>query len=242
MKTVLITGASSGLGEGLAREFARRGYGLALTARRLEKLETLQKELESISPKVVIKKLDVTQYDTIQTILEEAEQELGSLDIVVANAGVGLMFPVGSDNFDQVRTTIDTNITGAVATIDAAVRIFQRLGRGHIVGISSVAAVRGLPDSSIYSASKAAVSRYLEALRIETLKKNITVTDLAPGYIDTELNRGLASRPFVIPAEKGTRIMADMIERKVSFSYVPAWPWTLVAKILQVLPAKLLAP
>jgi len=241
MKSILITGASSGLGAGLAREFARRGYSLALTARRMNKLEALKSELEEISPEIVLKELDVTQYDAIPMVLEEAQQELGNLDIIVANSGVGFMFPVGSDNFDKIRTTIDTNITGAVATIDAAVRLFQQQGFGHIVGISSVAGVRGLSNSGIYSASKAAVSRYLEALRIEELKSNITVTELAPGYIDTDLNRGLPSRPFVISVEKGTRIMADLIERKVNFSYVPAWPWSLIAKILPLLPARLLS-
>ena len=241
-KSILITGASSGIGEAMAREFARRGYRLALMARRLEKLKTLQKELQMQAPKVVVKALDVTKYDDIQTIFEAAEQELDGLDIVVVNSGVGHMMPVGSNEFEKIRTTISTNITGAVATIDAAVRIFKRQGYGHVVGISSVAAVRGLPDSGIYSASKAAVSRYLEALRLETLKSNISVTESAPGYIDTPLNRHLDSRPFVIPVEKGGRILADKIERKVKFGYVPTFPWAILAPIIRVIPARLLAP
>lgn len=241
MKSILITGASSGLGEAMAREFARRGYRLALTARRVEKLEALQKELEKQSPKVVVKALDVTQYDTVAPALEDIQQELGGLDIVVVNSGVGYDLPVGSDDFDKVRSTIDTNLTGAVATIDAAVRIFYRQGRGHLVGISSISAVRGLPGGGIYSATKSALSRYLEALKIEGLKKNIAVTNLAPGYIDTEMNRSLSSRPFLIPVDKGARIMADKIERKASFSYIPVWPWCLIARLLRMTPARLLA-
>ena len=242
-KSILITGASSGLGEAMAREFAQRGYRLALMARRLEKLETLQKELQVLSPKVVVKALDVTQYSNVKTIFAAAAQELDGLDIVVVNSGVGHMMPVGSNKFEKVLATVNTNITGAVACIDAAVQIFQRQGHGHVVGISSVAAVRGLPDSGIYSASKAAISRYLEALRVETCKKsNIFVTELAPGYIDTPLNRDLASRPFVIPVEKGARILANKIERKVKFSYVPTLPWAILAPIIRVIPTRFLAP
>lgn len=239
-KSILITGASSGLGEGMAREFARRGYRVALTGRRIDRLEVLQKELQAIAPQVIVKVLDVTQYDSVQPTLEAIADELGGLDIVVANSGVGQFFPVGSDHFTDICTTIDTNITGAVATIDAAVRIFQRQEAGHIVGISSVSAIRGLPGQGIYSASKAAVSRYLESLRLEVFGSNIIVTELAPGFIDTDMNRGLASRPFVIPLEKGARILADKIESRINFSYVPAWPWALIARLIRFLPNKFL--
>lgn len=241
MKSVLITGASSGLGEAMAREFASRGYALALTARRVEKLEQLQRELGGISPKVVIRQLDVTDYDQVSPVMESLAAELGGLDIVVVNSGVGSEHRVGTDDMVTVKNTIDTNVTAAIATIDAAVRIFQVQGHGHLVGISSFAAVRGMPGAGVYSASKAAVARYLQSARLENLKKNITVTDLAPGYIDTDLNRDIPKRPFVIPVEKGGKILVDKIERKVSFSFVPAWPWRLVAAFIRNAPTRFLA-
>jgi short-subunit dehydrogenase len=129
-----------------------------------------------------------------------------------------------------------------MATIDAAVTLFRHQdGGGQIVGIGSVAGVRGLPGSGSYSASKAAIATYLEAVRAETYGEPITVTTLAPGYIDTPINQDMKSRPFLIDAEKGARIMADLIERGVGYATVPRMPWTVIAPLLRVLPTSLLA-
>jgi short-subunit dehydrogenase len=239
-KTILITGASRGLGEGLARQFAARGYKLALTARNAKDLAALKEELQLQSPKVCIRELDVVDFDSIAPVLRECAEELGGLDIVVVNAGVAIAARGGQGKFEQMRTTIDVNLTGAIATAEAALEMFREQGTGQLVGISSVAALRGMPGQGAYSATKAGFSKYLEALRCETFKESISITELAPGYIDTDLNRSLASRPFVISAEKGTRIMADLIEKKVAFRYVPPWPWTLVAQFMKLLPVTLL--
>jgi short-subunit dehydrogenase len=239
-KTILITGASRGLGEGLARQFAARGYKLALTARNAKDLAALKEELQLQSPKVCIRELDVVDFDSIAPVLREFAEELGGLDIVVVNAGVAIAARGGQGKFEQMRTTIDVNLTGAIATAEAALEMFREQGTGQLVGISSVAALRGMPGQGAYSATKAGFSKYLEALRCETFKESISITELAPGYIDTDLNRSLASRPFVISAEKGTRIMADLIEKKVAFRYVPPWPWTLVAQFMKLLPVTLL--
>jgi short-subunit dehydrogenase len=239
-KTILITGASRGLGEGLARQFAARGYKLALTARNTKDLAVLKEELQLQSPKVCIRELDVVNFDSIAPVLRECAEELGGLDIVVVNAGVAIAARGGQGKFEQMRTTIDVNLTGAIATAEAALEMFREQGTGQLVGISSVAALRGMPGQGAYSATKAGFSKYLEALRCETFKESISITELAPGYIDTDLNRSLASRPFVISAEKGTRIMADLIEKQVAFRYVPPWPWTLVAQFMKLLPVTLL--
>lgn len=239
-KSVLITGASRGLGEGLAREFAARGYSLALTARKLEDLEKLKADLETQAPRVSIRSLDVADFDAIPGVMRDCAEELGGLDIVIANAGVAFMARVGEGKFEQMRTTIEVNLSGAMATSEAAVALFRKQGRGQLVGISSIAAVRGMKGQGAYCASKAGFSKYLEALRCETWGEPIAVTELAPGYIDTDLNRSVANRPFVISAEKGTRIMADLIEREVGFRYVPPWPWTLVAQFMKWLPVGIL--
>jgi short-subunit dehydrogenase len=240
-KSVFLTGASGGLGEGMARGFARRGRALALASRRTEKLEALATELRTIgSPHVIVRRLDVTDYASVPKVIGEAADALGGLDIVVANSGIGGATSIGRGQFDAARQVIETNLLGAMATIDAAVELFYRQKRGHIVGVTSVAAVRGLPMNGAYSASKSGLSRYLEAVRAEVEGTGIRVTDLAPGFIDTELNRHMKSRPFVVPAETGTEAMVDLIERGAAFAYVPRMPWTLLAQVLKILPSRML--
>jgi short-subunit dehydrogenase len=242
-KTVFITGASLGIGRALAVELARRGYDLFITARRLDALEQVRGEIADTAPgrRVEIRQLDVTEYADVARAIGEAADQLGRLDIVIANAGVGNSGPVGKGNMERARLIVDTNLIGAMATIDAAVVLFRRQGGGQVVGVGSVAGVRGLPGSSSYSASKAGIAVYLESVRAETYREPITVTTLAPGYVDTPINEDVKSRPFVIDAEKGARIMADMIERGVRYATVPRFPWTVIKPLLRVLPTPWLA-
>jgi hypothetical protein len=242
-RSIFITGASSGIGEGLALEFARRGYAIALAARRLERLDALAARLPGLGAAAVLPlALDVTDFGSIDAALGRAASEFGRLDVVVVNAGVGYSLPVGRGKFDQVRRTIDTDLTGAIATIEFALPRLRAQGGGQIVAITSVAGSRGMPFMGAYSAAKAGLHRYVQALRAEVHHEPIVVTELAPGYIDTDINRGLKSRPFVIPMPRGAAIMARMIERRVRHRYVPVWPWALVAPLMRVLPSALLAP
>ena len=126
---------------------------------------------------------------------------------------------------------------GVIAAVDAAVELFCRQGGGQIVGVSSVAGVRGLAGSSSYSASKAGLTVYLESVRAETIEEPITVTTIAPGYIDTPMSRDVKSRPFLIDVGEGARIVADLIERGAGFATVPRLPWMLITPLLRVLPA-----
>lgn len=240
-KSVLITGATRGLGENLARQFAARGYRLALTGRKQEDLDRLAAELAGKAADLVVEQLDVTEFEAIGAVIERCAGRLGGLDIIVVNAGVAFSTPAGKGHFELIRQTIDVNLTAAVATAEAAVELFRRQGYGQLVGISSIAGVRGMRGQGIYSATKAGFSRYLESLRLETRRESIVVTDLAPGYIDTDLNRAIPNRPFLVTAEKGTSIMVELIERQVSFRYVPPWPWTLVAQALRWLPDSVIA-
>jgi len=186
-KTVFITGASSGIGRALALELAGRGYDLFLTARRLDMLEQVRTDIAAADParRVEVRQLDVTDDADVATAIAEAAEKLGRCDIVVANAGVGNSPRVGEGGMERNRLIVETNLIGAMATIDAAVALFRRQGGGQIVGIASVAGVRGLPGSASYSASKAGVAVYLESVRAETYREPITVTTIAPGYIDT---------------------------------------------------------
>jgi short-subunit dehydrogenase len=243
VKSILITGASSGIGKALSYELANRGYGLALAARRYDELVKIRDEIKSRRPSltVEVRPLDVTDYDSVPAAIEELAAALKGLDIVFANAGIGLGEKIGESEFDKARRTVETNLIGAMATVDAAVAYFLSVGKGHIVGTSSVAAFRGLPHSSSYSASKAGLATYLEALRAEVYRKNIDVTILYPGFIDTPLNDSLPNRPFLISAEKAAAIIARLIEKKVKSSTVPVFPWKLLVPLLKILPTGIIS-
>jgi hypothetical protein len=242
-RSIFITGASAGIGEALSLEFARRGYAVAIAARRLDMLQQLAARLTAAgAARVLPVELDVSAFATVRPALERAAGEFGRLDVVVANAGVAAVTPVGKGRFDQVRQSIETNLLGAIATIEAAVPILRRQGGGQVVGITSMAGWRGLAGFGAYSASKGGLHRYLQSLRGEVHREPIVVTELSPGFIDTEINRGLGNRPFVIPVGKGAALMARMIERQVGYRTVPVLPWSLVGPLLKVLPTARLAP
>ena len=239
----MITGASSGIGKALAFELARKGYSLALTARSVDRLEKIRKEIIAAHnpPAVAVRPLDVTHYDDVFKAVDEMALELDGLDIVFANAGIGLGERVGRGDFEKAKATIEVNLIGAIATVDAAAAYFLKKGKGHIVGTSSVAAFRGMPRNSAYSASKAGFAVYLETVRVELLKRNIHVTVLYPGYIDTPLNQMLKRRPFLVSAEKGAAIIANLIEKKVKSSTVPVYPWNIIGRLMKIAPAAMIA-
>ncbi len=242
-KSVFITGASSGIGYYLALEFAGRGYDLALCARRSEALAELKNKIatQHSGRRVELRALDVTRYDDVPRVMEDVARALGRLDIVIAGAGLGSTGRVGSGRFPGDRAVIETNVLGAMATIDAAVTLFRKQGQGQIVAISSVAAFRGLPTSASYSASKAAIAIYADAVRAEVYGTPIKVTTLFPGYIDTPINQNIKNRPFLIPVEKGVQIIADLIERGAETSTVPVFPWNLMKYVLRTLPTSRIA-
>ncbi len=242
-KNVLITGASSGIGAALAREFAGRGCQLALCARSRDKLETLAREIISAHPdcRVEIQELDVTDVGAVPKAIDALAKALNGLDIVVANAGIGGGGRIGSGHVQEDLAIIQTNVAGAIATIDAAMALFKRQSSGQVVAISSVAAFRGLPGAGAYAASKAALATYMQALETEVYHTPIVATTLFPGYIDTPINQMLKSRPFLIDVEKGARIMADLIDKQVQRSTVPVYPWNLIGRLLKLAPKRLLA-
>jgi len=242
-KSILITGASDGIGKALAMAMAKRGYHLALTARRLERLEALRSDINSTYPgiKVAIAQYDVCALDQAVPVFDRLRLELGSLDIIMINAGIAFAGKLGESPLESHTQVIDTNVNGAIAGIDAALRIFREQGQGHLIGTSSVAAYRGMPRNAAYCASKAALTTLLETVRAETASENIQVTVFHPGFIDTEINRSLKSRPFVIDVETGAEIFARLIEKEVKRSTVPVWPWCWVAPLLRKLPDKFIA-
>ena len=240
-KTILITGASSGLGAGMAREFAAKGYNLALCARRLERLETLKQELQSQhSVQISIKVLDVTHYDDVFTVFKAFQQEFGTIDRIIVNAGVGDGRRIGKGNFEVNRATAETNFISALAQCEAAVEIFRAQNSGHLVMISSMSAMRGMPKHlTAYGASKAGVAHLAEGIRAELIDTPIKVTTIFPGYIRTEINEGAKKLPFEVDEKTGSRLLAAEIEKAPVKAYVPKWPWLPLGLAMKVLPLKL---
>ncbi|MGI8880051.1 MAG: SDR family oxidoreductase [Jatrophihabitans sp.] len=238
-KTILITGASSGLGAGMAREFARRGHDLALCARRGVRLEALQHQLASAYPdvRVLTRPLDVTEYDSVSEVFHAFDGEFGGLDRVIVNAGIGKGQPIGSGRFDANRQTAETNFVAGLAQCEAAMDIFRASGRGHLVVISSVTAMRGMRgNATTYAATKAGLASLAEGIRADVAGSAITVSTIFPGYIRSEMNERSKRTPFIVDTEKGCRALVAAIEREPARAYVPAWPWRPVAAALRVLP------
>lgn len=240
-KTVLITGASSGLGAGMAREFASKGYDLAICARRLERLQALQQELEQqYQVQVHVKVVDVTDHDQLFKVFREFKQEIGHIDRIIVNAGVGQGRRIGKGNFAINRATVETNFISAMAQCEAAVEIFREQNQGHLVVISSMSAVRGMPKHlTAYAASKAGIAHLAEGIRAELIDTPIKVSTIYPGYIRTEINEGAGKLPFEVDANTGSKLLVEAIEKQPAKAYVPKWPWVPLGFAMKILPLKL---
>lgn len=240
-KTILITGASSGIGAGMAREFAQKGYNLAICARRLERLDTLKQELESqYGVKVIARILDVTNYDQVFEVFHAFKADFGNIDRVIVNAGVGEGRRIGKGNFAINCATVETNFISALAQCEAAVEIFRVQESGHLVVISSMSAIRGMPKHlTAYGASKAGVAALAEGIRAELIDTPIKVTTIFPGYIRTEINEGAKKLPFEVDEKTGSRLLAAEIEKAPVKAYVPKWPWLPLGLAMKVLPLRI---
>ena len=245
-KTILITGASSGLGAGMAREFASMGRDLALCARRTERLEELKAELLKLNPaiKVAIRALDVNDYEQVFAVFRAFAEEFGGLDRIIVNAGIGKGKPVGTGYFWANRQTAETNFVAALAQCEAALEIFRAQNHGHLVMISSMSAMRGMPGNiTTYAATKAGVAALTEGIRADLMKakSKIKVTTLYPGYIRSEINEKVKNTPFMVDTVTGCRALVRAIEKEKTEACVPAWPWTLMGLAMRNLPLKLVA-
>lgn len=229
-RTAVIIGASSGIGLELAKVLSVRGYRLGLAARRLRLLV----DYASSDPNVVsTKQLDLSQPDSAE-IFAAMVEELGSADLVVISSGTGHLNP--DLDWSPEEETIGTNVTGFARIACAAMKLFERQGRGHLVGISSIAALRGAGEAPAYGASKAFMSRYLQGLHFRAKKSGlpIRVTDVRPGFVDTAMMK--ADKPFwVASPRKAAEQIADAIAKEKRIVYVSR-RWSLIGHLLRHLP------
>lgn len=239
---ILITGASSGLGAGMARAFAAKGRDLALCARRVDRLDELKAELTQRYPEitVAVAELDVNDHDQVPKVFAALSDELGGLDRVIVNAGLGKGAPLGSGKLWANKATIETNLVAALVQIETALEMFKRTGAGHLVLISSVLGNKGVPGvKAAYAASKAGVSSLGESLRAEYAKGPIRVTVLEPGYIESEMTSKSASTMLMTDTDTGVAAMVRVIEKEAGRAAVPWWPWAPLVQLMRVLPPRL---
>ncbi len=231
---VFITGASSGIGAALAAEYAQRGAVLGLVARRAEALAGFRQAHPQQS--ISIYPADVRHADALAHAAQAFIAEHGLPDIVIANAGVSRGVITGQGDLATFRDVMDTNYFGMVATFEPFAAAMSEARHGTLVGIASVAGVRGLPGSGAYSASKAAAFAYLESLRVEMRPFGVKVVTIAPGYIRTPMTaKNPYPMPFLMDADRFAAKTADAIARGASFAVFP-WPMRVAAALLRILP------
>jgi short-subunit dehydrogenase len=237
--SILITGASSGIGRALALEYARGGADLVLCARRTHELETLATDVGALGGKATCIPLDVCDAEAVIDAVRRADRDLDGLEMVIANAGRGGSLHSSRLGWQDVAAILDVNVRGAMATLVAAIPIFLAHQGGHLVGISSLAGRRALPASAAYSASKSALSTFLEALRIDLSPAGVLVTDVRPGFVETSV---LADKthptPLRWPVDKAARHIAHKLERAPAVIAFP-WPLVLATSIGRMLPASI---
>jgi short-subunit dehydrogenase len=234
---VFITGASSGIGQALALRYAQAGWRLALVARRGAQLETWAREQGLDAERCAVYAADVQQLDAIGHAARECIARQGLPDVVIANAGISVgMDTAEREDLDVMRDTLEVNLLGVAATFQPFVAPMRERRSGTLVGIASVAAIRGLPGHGAYCASKAGVVAYCESLRVECRPYGVRVVTLLPGFVATPLTaRNRYAMPFLLTAAQFAERAYRAIGAGVSYRVIP-WQMAIVAKLLRVLP------
>ena len=241
MKLVFITGASSGIGQALAMAYLQKDWRVAVVARRMDALRTWANEttqhLGLEADRIGVFGADVQDADSIISAAEQCIAQMGLPDVVIANAGISLGVDTAErEDLAVMRQVMDTNVLGMAATFHPFIRGMQARGSGNLVGIASVAGIRGLPGHAAYCASKAAVISYCESLRGELRASGVQVTTIAPGYVATPLTaRNRYPMPFLMRAEAFALQALRSIDKGTTYQVIP-WPMGIVAKLLRALP------
>jgi short-subunit dehydrogenase len=235
-KVVMITGASSGIGRGLALELSRRGAKVGLIARRSEVLGELIMEIERGGGRAIAITADVQDENAMREAAIRVQSELGPIDVLIANAGIGTTTDAANLKPAEVARIFNVNVVGAANSVAAVVPEMVARGQGQLVAISSLAAYRGLPKSASYGASKAALSAFFESLRLDLRPKGIDITIIHPGFIKTPLTAGReAQMPFLMELDDAVRKIVGAIERKRK-SYAFPWQLASIVRLMMVMP------
>ncbi len=235
--TVLITGASSGIGEALAYEYAKQGATLGLVGRRGEALQKLATKIRQQGNQVAVFTADVRDSKALQVVAQDFIGQFGSPDIVVASAGVSIgTLTQHAEDTDCFKTVMEINVVGLVNTFQPFIEAMIKQQHGQLVGFASVAGIRGLPGAGAYSASKAAAISYLESLRVEMQPHGIGVTTIAPGYIRTPMtDMNPYKMPFLMDVNEAASKFVKAIAAKRRFTIIP-WQMGVVARAMRFIP------
>ncbi len=238
-KTAFISGAAGGLGSAIARRLASCGVEVGLSDRRREPLELLADSINATGGKARTYLLDVSEPEDVRRTICNADDEMGGIDLIIANAGTNVERWSGDLTWEDYRAGAAVNLEGAVATLLAVLPRLCERKRGHLVGISSLAQYRGLPGNAMYSATKAFLSTFLESVRADLRSVGVAVTDVRPGFVDTPMTDAASGpHPFLVERDRAARIIVrGIVERRA----VVAFPWQLAAlsRCCMLLPASL---
>jgi short-subunit dehydrogenase len=237
---VFITGASSGLGEGLARHYARPGAIIGLCARREALLVELARAIEAGGARAVVHAVDVTDTAQMQNAAAAFASASGGIDLVIANAGIGIPSETLAGKSEPIAKLMRVNVIGVTNTIVPFVPIMVQQGSGTLVAMSSVAGHRGLPGRTAYSASKAAVITFMDALRLDLHGTNVHAMTLCPGFVHTPLTKSLPGKlPFVISRDEAVKLMTGAIDRRAKTFTFP-WQMRIMSAVMKLAPEAML--
>jgi short-subunit dehydrogenase len=234
-KVALITGASSGIGRGLAFELARRGAAVGLLARRAKVLQSIVSEIATAGGRAIALPADVRDSNAVRGAACILNREIGPIDLLIANAGIGATTYAVELCEKDVTDLINVNVIGVVNSVSAVIPQMIERHSGHLVAISSLAAYRGLPKSAAYCASKAATSALFEGLRIDLRGTGVDVTTIHPGFIKTPLTESVKRMPYLMELEDAIpKILRAIEKRRKAYSF----PWQLasIARACMLLP------
>jgi short-subunit dehydrogenase len=235
-EVAVVTGASSGIGWSLAKALAAQGCKVGLIARRRQHLEKLAGEIESAGGTAALAAADVTDRAQVLTVINDLAGRLGPVDLLVANAGVGAPTLLEPFNVDDIENQFRVNVLGAVYAIEAVLPDMLARRRGHIAAVSSLAAYKGLPGESAYCASKAALSSFMDGLRVQLHGRGVAVTTLCPGFVRTPMTAANEFRmPFVLEADEAARRMLRALQRRRKVYNFP-WPTWLLMQLSRLAP------
>ena len=236
-RRAIVVGASSGIGEAIARRLAAEGTHVALVARRQRELDAIVASLQQDKKTARAYAHDVTRFDEVPTLFDRIIADLGGLDLIVYASGVMPAVEESEYNFQKDRNMVEVNLLGAMAWLNPACARFEAARQGTIVGISSIAGVRGRRGNPAYCTTKAAFTTYLESLRNRVARHGVNVVTIKPGFVETPMTQGRQGMFWLISADRAAEISLAIAKRGDGPSQFVPWRWSIIALIVRLLPS-----